>query len=111
MDTYKIFFTEFAMAQFREVYDYISCVLFSPEIAYDWSVRVEKKIQALEYMPERIRMTAESPWKERGVHCFAVENFYAYFIIDDDSKEVWITAFIYSKRDQKRQLQIMDGEC
>ena len=105
---YCVKFTDYAAGQLSEVVDYISINLMSPETAVDWIYNIQKKLETLTYTPERIKLTEEEPWRSRKVHRLTVGNFYAYFIIDEEAHEVWIIAFIYARRDQKRQLKQMD---
>lgn len=105
---YRVSFTDYAAGQLSDVFNYISFDLSSPEVAVDWTYRIQKKLMCLMYALERIKLTDEEPWRSRNVHRFSVENFYAYFLIDESEKRVWIIAFVYAKRDQKRQLKQMD---
>ena len=107
---YSVKFTDYAAGQLSEVVDYISVGRLSPETAIDWTYKIQKKLIALTYAPERIKLTEEEPWRSREVHQFSVENFYAYFVINEIDREVWVIAFIYAKRDQKRQLKQMDEQ-
>lgn len=46
----------------------------------------------------------------KGIHRLPVKNFLVYFWIDENNMRVQITAIIYEKRDQLRQLSQMDME-
>ncbi len=39
-----------------------------------------------------------------------VKNFLVYFWIDDAGACVWVTAVVYGRRDQRKQLEDMDME-
>lgn len=50
----------------------------------------------------------EEPWRGYGVHKMPVKNFLVYFWVNEELKEVHITAVIYGRRDQFEQLKQMD---
>ena len=55
-------------------------------------------------------MTEEEPWRSSGVHKMPVKSFFIYFWIDEGNGKVQITAVIYGRRDQLKQLSQMDME-
>ena len=44
------------------------------------------------------------PWRSKGVHKYVMGNYTAYFVIDDLSRKVIITAVVLSSREQNAQL-------
>ena len=67
-------------------------------------------ILSLENMPHRISLTDEEPWRSEGIHKMPVKNYLVYFWINEIKNMVYITAVIYSQREQKRQLSKMKME-
>lgn len=59
---------------------------------------------------QRVALIAEEPWHTKGIHRLPVKNFLVYFWVDEDNMKVQITAVIYGKRDQIRQLSQIDME-
>lgn len=102
---YEVKITSHALRQMQEIVRYISSILHSPKAAEQWLVRVEKDISSLSHMPARIGLTEEEPWRTQGVHRMVVGNFLVYFWIDEDSLRVWVTAFVYGRRDKRQQLE------
>ncbi|WP_080572227.1 hypothetical protein [Gardnerella vaginalis] len=49
--------------------------------------------------------TDEQPWGKLGFRKIRVKNYYIYFLVDENRKEVQILAVIYVRRDQARQLE------
>ena len=47
---------------------------------------------------------------DEGVRKIVVKNFLIYYWVDDENNRVQVTAVIYSRRDQIRQLSNMDME-
>lgn len=106
-DKYEVNVTDHALGQLKETVDYISKVLMEPQTAHKWLDTMELKMQSLEYMPNRVRLTYEEPWHSRGIRCLTVMNYNVYFRVDEENKTVWITAVIYGRRDLNEQLKLM----
>ena len=100
--------TPYALRQMQEIVQYISVIRQSPDNAARWLDTIKKEIASLSYMPARIPLTEEEPWRSQGIHKMVVKNFLVYFWIDTDSSRVWITAVVYGRRDQREQLERME---
>ena len=55
-------------------------------------------------------MIEEEPWRTEGIRKMVVQKFLIYYWVDDDNSRVQVTAVIYGRRDQIRQLANMDME-
>ncbi|MBE6812786.1 MAG: type II toxin-antitoxin system RelE/ParE family toxin [Ruminococcaceae bacterium] len=108
MDEYKVKITPQASAQMFEIFIYISGVLKESGAATRLLDELEKRILSLCTMPKRIALVDEEPWKSHGIHKMPVKNFLVYFWVNDELKEVHITAVIYGRRDQREALKQMD---
>lgn len=97
---YKIKLTQNAIEQIQAVVDYIAEVLMEPETALRWKDNIYSDIAQLSYMPNRIKLTEEEPWRSRSIHKLAARNFLIYFWIDVEQRVVWITAVVYERRNQ-----------
>lgn len=105
--TYHVSVTAQAQEQMQEIVRYIAQELKAPDAALHLLDTLEKAISALSHMPNSIALTDEEPWHGLGIHRMPVKNFLVYFLVDEDMKRVQITAVIYSRRDQARQLSQM----
>jgi plasmid stabilization system protein ParE len=101
---YKIRITGLAKEHLNAIADYIAFELNAPDAARNTIVKIRKEIKTLSYMPERIKLTEEDPWKSEGVRRMRVNNYYVYFWIDRDNEIVNIMAVIYVACDQKTRL-------
>lgn len=110
MRTYKVKITLQAQEQMKEIVHYVASELKAPDAALHLLDSLEEAITSLSYMPGRIALTEEEPWKSNGIHRMPVKNFLVYFWIDEENYRVQVTAIIYEKRDQVRQLSQMDME-
>ena len=104
---YEVKMTTFAMEQVRETVSYISHELLFPKTAVGWADYLQKEIADLDRFPERYPCIEEEPWKTKGIRKLPVKNFIVYYWIDEENSTVWITAVIYSKRDQIERLKEM----
>lgn len=108
-EQYSVEITAFAQKQMQEVVHYIAVELQSSEAAFHMLDTLEAAAASLERLPNRIALTQEEPWRSQGVHRMSVKSFLIYFWIDEAAKRVQITAVIYGKRDQARQLLRIDA--
>ena len=108
MDEYKVKITPQASAQMLEIFSYISDTLKEPVAAERLFDELQKSILSLDTMPKRVALVDEEPWQSYGIHKMPVKNFLVYFWVNDEQKEVHITAVIYGRRDQLEQLKQLD---
>lgn len=106
-DAYLIKITAQAQNQMREIAHYIASELQSPDTALRLLDTLENGISSLSVFPHRAALTEEEPWHTYGIRKLQVKNFFVYFWIDQDANEVQITAVVYDRRDQVRQLSQM----
>lgn len=64
---YSVMMTNNAMEQTQEIVAYIAETLMVPEIAQQWKERLKAEIKKLSFMPGRIPLTEEEPWRSKGV--------------------------------------------
>lgn len=91
-----------------QIVDYISNELFAPEAAIQLLDKLENSIMALEEFPERFQLIDEEPWRSERVRKIVVNNFLVYYWINPQERKVHVTAVIYAKRDQLKQLKLMN---
>ena len=108
MDAYRIRITRQARDHLREIRRYIEYELLAPVAAKNTIAALKAEMQSLAHMPGRIHLTPEQPWHDQGVHRNQVKNYYIYFWIDEENKSVQIIGVIYVRRDQSRQLELME---
>jgi toxin ParE1/3/4 len=104
---YSVKLTSYSIFQIQETISYISKVLLVPETAAAWTDYLEKQITGLSVMPARFPMVDIEPWRTKGIRRMPVKNFVVYYYIEENTKEVWITSVVYSKRNQLNALKDM----
>lgn len=108
--TYTVKITSQAEEQIQEIIHYITYDLKAPDATLHLLDTLEDSIASLSHYPQRVALISEEPWRTNGIHRLPVKNFLIYFWIDENNMRVQITAVIYGKRDQLRQLSQMDIE-
>ena len=107
---YEVKVTRQALEQTREIIHYISYDLMAPLAAENLLNDLKTAIIKLGVLPKRYSLIDEEPWRSEGVRKIVVKNFLVYYWVDDERNKVQVTAVIYSKRDQIKQLINMDME-
>lgn len=107
---YHVKITTQAQAQLWEIARYIREELKAPDAALRLMDALETSMASLARFPHSVALTDEEPWRGYGIHRMPVKHFLVYFWIDEDTGKVQVTAIVYGKRDQMRQLSQMDME-
>lgn len=110
MNEYEVRVTRQALEQMKEIVHYISNDLMAPDAADNLLDKMKAEITKLSSFPKKYALINEEPWRTEGVRKIVVKNFLIYYWVDDENNRVQVTAVIYSRRDQIRQLSNMDME-
>lgn len=105
MDEYTIKVTRQAKEHLALIREYIATELKEPIIAKRILELLKSEMMSLQTMPYRVKCIDEQPWCEIGFRRIRVKNYYVYFCVDENRKEVQILAVIYVGRDQATQLE------
>ena len=97
---YQVTLTPQATEQMHQIVLYIARTLQEPQTAKRWADLLYKEIAGLNFMPSRYPLTDEEPWRANGIHKMPEKNFLVYYLIDEENKNVSVTAVIYGRRDQ-----------
>lgn len=105
MNEYKVNVTAQALGQMKAIIRYISEELCAPRAAEHLLGEWKTVISGLSGFPKRNGLVEEEPWRTEGIRRVVVKNFLVYYWVDDENFRVQVTAVIYNKRDQIRQLE------
>ena len=108
MNEYEVRVTRQALEQMKEIVHYISNDLMAPDAADNLLDKMKAEITKLSSFTKKHALIDEEPWRTEGVRKIVVKNFLIYYWVDDENNRVQVTAVIYSRRDQIRQLSNMD---
>ncbi len=103
--TYQVKFTFQAIEQITNTIAYIAQFLLEPQVASKWSAFLKQEIAKLGFIPYRYPLVDEEPWHTKELRKMTVKNFFVYYTIQEEEQVVWITAVLYSRRDQTAALQ------
>ena len=107
MEQYEVKITEPAQRQLQEIVRYIAEDLQEKRTALRMLDTLEKEILSLSTLPNRVALTEEEPWHSAGIRKMLVKNYLVYFWVNEEQKQVQITAVVYGWRDQRTALQNM----
>ena len=110
MKQYEVKITEPAQRQLQEIIRYIAGDLQEKRTALWMLDTLEKEILSLSTLPNRVALTEEEPWHSAGIRKLPVKNYLVYFWVNEDQKQVQITAVVFGRRDQRNVLQNMKYE-
>ena len=108
MNSYKIIITPDAEEDLFELRNYIADVLLARDTARNYIRTIRKEIGSLSELPARYMPVDDEPWHSRGIRRIMANNFFVYYRIDEDRKQVFVLNVIYARRDQLRMLEQMN---
>ena len=108
MKQYKVEVADIVTEQLRAISHGIAYDLMAPASAKRVLLKLRESIESLSEMPNRVALTQEEPWHQRGVHKMVVGNYLIYFIACEDIATVKVLMVTAAKQDQVRQLSKMD---
>lgn len=105
MDKYSIVVTPNAIIQINEIASYISKVLLNPKAALDFLDSIKEKTSKLVLFPYAYSLTNEQPWNRVGIRKILLKSFVIYYVVKEDTKQVFIIAVINNRRNQLEQMK------
>ena len=101
MNNYKVSYSGEALSDLREIYSYIAYELLVPKTAAAQIKRIREKIRSLDFMPACHELVEWEPWQSMNMLQLPIDNYIAYYLVDDKTKIVIITRIFYGCRDIK----------
>lgn len=95
--TYQIRITKTAERDLISTADHIEFVLKNPKAADDLLDEADAQINSLDEYPERCKVVDDPVLNSWGIRYIIVKNYLAFFIIDEEKKEVIIVRFLFQK--------------
>jgi len=86
------------------IIDYITEVLKAPESAQDVYWSIKDQLLSLGEMPYRFPVVREEPFASLGVHVMPIENYNAFYIINEEDREVHVIRVLYKRREWQNLL-------
>lgn len=110
MKNYKVRVTKQATEHLQSIRRDIAVNHFAPNAAKEFLATLKKEIKSLAQFPERIKLVDDEPWRSEGYRRKVVKSYYIYFWIDEDNNRVQVTAIVYTGRNQRMQMDMMEKE-
>lgn len=96
--TYKIIYSQQALQDLTEIYEYIRFTLQARIAVNKQSARIRKMIRSLATLPERHTIVEWEPWVSMKIYKVPVDNYIVFYRIDDKLTTVSIVRIFYSGR-------------
>ena len=103
-DEYEVILETTAVLDLYGILDYITNVLKAPEAARRVFLSIEEKVMSLDFMPARHNLVREEPYASLGVRIMPVENYNAFYIVDEPKQEVHVLRILYNRREWQNLL-------
>lgn len=97
--------TEIAESDIDETLSYMEDDLSNPTAASDFMDALEDKIDEICKNPKTGRIVKNPYLKRDDVRRFLVDNYIAYYIIDEDNSKIVILRLVYGRRDLDKILK------
>lgn len=102
MKQYVVRITDRALADMKEIYNYIAIQLEAPENAMGQYNRIAEAIEGLNVFPERVKLMETEPERIMGLRQLVIDNYSVFYVIED--MDVIVTRVLYSAMDISRRL-------
>ena len=97
--SYSIHITRAAEQDIAEAVDYIDHILLNPEAADSLLDKLDEQDADLKDSPAKYQLADDPVLCSWGIRFTLVNNYLAFYIIDEERKIVHIIRFLYGKRD------------
>ena len=96
---YTIHITGKAERDLNDAVDYIDYNLLNPLAADRLLEKTEAEINKLATMPKRHKIVDDPVLAAWGIRFIRINNYLAFYIVDEENKIVHLVRFLYGKRD------------
>ena len=99
MTEYKIVIEETAENDLLGILNYIKNTLRESNMAMKIYGSIKKGILSLKQMPFRYALLNEEPYRSMGVRQIPIENYIAFYVVEEEGKTVHIFRILYNRRE------------
>lgn len=97
---YSWLLTHTAENDIDETLTYISSVLHNPDAATAFASHLEEQLDELCKSPKNGRLVDNEFLSRDDVRRILVDNYIAYYILDEEERHIIVLRIVYGKRDQ-----------
>jgi len=94
-NSYRLKFTPKASEDLEQIYSYIVSKLFAEIAADNLLQKIENSIMRLKSSPYSGSFVADEPLKSRGYRKLVIENYLAFYLVNESEKMVVIMRIFY----------------
>ena len=105
--SYHLHITKKAEGDLNAAADYIEFTLLNPQAADDLLDKADQELSSLTETPQIHRLVDDPFLYALGIRFILVNNYIAFFLINEEEKTVYIIRFLYGKRNW---IQILKNE-
>ena len=95
--SYQVRITSTAEHDIMRAADYIEFTLKNPDVADNLLDAVAKQIGSLANLPQKFRLVDDPVLASWGIHFVVINNYLAFYTIDEIKQTVIIVRFLYQK--------------
>ncbi|MBN2658536.1 MAG: type II toxin-antitoxin system RelE/ParE family toxin [Spirochaetales bacterium] len=99
MQKYSVEVSDTAQSDIKGIVSYINLELKNPLSAKKLAVKFRDSILSLEKMPKRFNLVKDEMLSRSGIRKMVIDNYLAFYIVDDNKEKVSIIRVLYSRRD------------
>ena len=96
---YKVIMEEPATSDLRGLHNYVAETLKVPAAAQRIYMSIKAQVKTLDQNPQRCKVVDEEPFRTLGTRLLHVENYIAFFVIDEKNKKVHVLRILYNRRE------------
>lgn len=97
--TYKINLTKIALSDIRSAALYISDTLMNKSASNRLLDNIQEKLDLLSVAPYMNPLVNDSFLSTNGIRFQMIDKYMAFYIVDEDTKAIYVIRFIHSRRD------------
>lgn len=105
MEKYQVSYSEDAVQDLRDIFEYIAFELNEPGIAIAQARRIRDSIRRLDIFPARNKAVEWEPWHSIGMHQMSVDHFIVFYTVSDKELSVNVLRIFYGRRDIQGHIQ------
>lgn len=104
MASYKVYLSEPAENDIRDIIRYLSAQLSAPMTAAKMLDAIEEAIESLADLPLKYPLITDERFASLGYHKLIINHYVAFFTVDEKSKVVDVERILFMRRDWLRIL-------
>ncbi|MCE7792840.1 type II toxin-antitoxin system RelE/ParE family toxin [Salipaludibacillus sp. CUR1] len=103
-NNFKVKMTAIAEEDLEHIYNYLTHELYNQSAAIKLMNKIEKNIIRLKHLPFSCPLPEDEFLRKKGYRKLIIDNYIAFYLIDDLEQEVIIMRVLYGKQKFQRLL-------